>query len=176
MKCINTFWLACFGFIVFNATFNNISVIMWRSDLLVVETGGPRENHRSVGSHWQTLSHNVVLLAIPYDHGGPRFEAHYIYLSLIKKKIIGILFLLNSIKHMVCDFRVQYWIFRVNKEEQWEYLIYIFLYLTRISGGRVVFFWRLQMHADRWNVMILYVLIAVLKVHYLVENSILNAY
>ena len=36
---------------VFNATFNNISVILWRSVLLVEETAGPRENHRSVASH-----------------------------------------------------------------------------------------------------------------------------
>jgi len=36
---------------VFNATFNNISVISWRQVLLVEETGGPRENHRSVTSH-----------------------------------------------------------------------------------------------------------------------------
>jgi len=33
---------------VFNATFNNISVISWRSVLLVEETGVPRENHRPV--------------------------------------------------------------------------------------------------------------------------------
>jgi hypothetical protein len=42
------------------ATFNNISVISWRSVLLVEETGVPGENHRPVASHWQTLSHNVV--------------------------------------------------------------------------------------------------------------------
>ena len=36
---------------VFNATFNNISAISWRSVLLVEETGGPGENHRPVGSH-----------------------------------------------------------------------------------------------------------------------------
>ena len=30
---------------VFNATFNNISVISWRSVLLVEETGVPGENH-----------------------------------------------------------------------------------------------------------------------------------
>jgi hypothetical protein len=30
------------------------------SVLLVEETGGPRENHRPVASHLQTLSHNVV--------------------------------------------------------------------------------------------------------------------
>ena len=34
-----------FSFIMFNATFNNISVISWRSVLLVKETGVPRENH-----------------------------------------------------------------------------------------------------------------------------------
>ena len=38
---------------VFNATFNNISVISWWSVLLMEETG---ENYRSVASHWQTLS------------------------------------------------------------------------------------------------------------------------
>ena len=45
---------------VFNATFNNISFISWRSVLLVDETGVPRENHRPVTSHWQTSSHNVI--------------------------------------------------------------------------------------------------------------------
>ena len=33
-------------FMVFNDTFNNISVISWRSVLLVGETGVPGENHR----------------------------------------------------------------------------------------------------------------------------------
>ena len=46
---------------VFNTTFNNISVILWRPVLLVEETRVPRENYRPVASHWQTLSHNVVL-------------------------------------------------------------------------------------------------------------------
>ena len=41
-----------FGWLmVFNATFNNISVISWWSILLVEETGGPGENHRPVASH-----------------------------------------------------------------------------------------------------------------------------
>ena len=39
------------GVMVFNATFSNISVISWRSVLLVEETGVPGENHRSVASH-----------------------------------------------------------------------------------------------------------------------------
>ena len=33
-----------FGFMVFNATFNNISAISWWSVLLVEETGVPGEN------------------------------------------------------------------------------------------------------------------------------------
>jgi hypothetical protein len=40
-----------FDFIVFNATFNNISAILWWSVLLVEETGGPGENHRPVASY-----------------------------------------------------------------------------------------------------------------------------
>jgi hypothetical protein len=36
---------------VFNAPFNNISIISWQSVLLVEETGLPRENHRPVSSH-----------------------------------------------------------------------------------------------------------------------------
>ena len=35
------------GLRCFNATFNNISVILWRSVLLVEETGVSEENHRS---------------------------------------------------------------------------------------------------------------------------------
>ena len=52
---------------VFNATFNNISVtnsISLRSVLLVEETRGPRENHRPVVSHRQTLSQNAVHLSL----------------------------------------------------------------------------------------------------------------
>ena len=44
--------------IVLNDIFNNISVIWWKSVLLVEETGVPRENHRLVASRRQTLSHN----------------------------------------------------------------------------------------------------------------------
>jgi hypothetical protein len=42
------------------ADFNNISVISWRSVLLMEETRVTGENHRPVASHWQTLSHNAV--------------------------------------------------------------------------------------------------------------------
>jgi len=36
--------------------FSNIVAV----SLLVEETGVPRENHRPIVSHWQTLSHNIV--------------------------------------------------------------------------------------------------------------------
>ena len=47
-------------FMVFNATFNKIWAISWRSVLLVQEAGVPAENHRPVASHWQLWSNNVV--------------------------------------------------------------------------------------------------------------------
>jgi hypothetical protein len=37
------------------------------SVLLVEETGIPGENHWSVTSHWQTLSHNVVLSTTRFE-------------------------------------------------------------------------------------------------------------
>ena len=40
-----------FRFMVFNTTFNNISVLSWRSVVLVEDTGVPTENHRPVASH-----------------------------------------------------------------------------------------------------------------------------
>jgi hypothetical protein len=46
-------------FMVFNATFNNISAISWWSVLLVEETREPGENHRPAASHRQTLSPTV---------------------------------------------------------------------------------------------------------------------
>jgi hypothetical protein len=44
---------------VFNTTFNNISVISWWS-VLLLEIEVPSEIHRSAASHRQTLSHNVA--------------------------------------------------------------------------------------------------------------------
>ena len=45
---------------VLNATFNNISVILWRSVLLVEESGVPGENNHPAACHWQASSTNVV--------------------------------------------------------------------------------------------------------------------
>ena len=52
--------LSPFGFMVYNATFINIAAISWQSVLLVKKTGVSREKHRTVASHRQALSHNVV--------------------------------------------------------------------------------------------------------------------
>jgi hypothetical protein len=56
-------------FMVFNVTFNNISVISWRSVLLVEETRVPGENYQPVESHWQPLSHNVVSSTPCHEQG-----------------------------------------------------------------------------------------------------------
>ena len=50
-------------FMLFNATF----IISCVSVLLVEETGVPRENHRPVANHIQTLSHNVVLSTLHHE-------------------------------------------------------------------------------------------------------------
>ena len=54
---------------VFNATFNNISVKSWLSVLLVEKTGVPGEDHRPTASYSQTLSHNVVSSTSRYKRG-----------------------------------------------------------------------------------------------------------
>jgi len=42
----------CFWFIVFNATFSNISAISWRPVLVVEEAEVPGENHWPWASNW----------------------------------------------------------------------------------------------------------------------------
>jgi len=54
---------------VFNTTFNNISVISWQSILLLEETRVSGENHRPAASHWYTLSHNVASSTPRYERG-----------------------------------------------------------------------------------------------------------
>ena len=45
---------------VFNATFNNIAVYHGGKVLLMEETAVPKESHRPVAIHWQTLSHSCI--------------------------------------------------------------------------------------------------------------------
>jgi len=65
LLCVFMLWVPVW-FMVFIATFNNFSVKLWRSALLVEETG---ENHRPVISHWQTLSRNVVSSTPRHERG-----------------------------------------------------------------------------------------------------------
>jgi hypothetical protein len=58
--CVTCIIIGLVWFMVFNVTFNNNSVIPWRSVLLVEETRVPGQNHRPVTSHWQTWSHYAV--------------------------------------------------------------------------------------------------------------------
>ena len=50
-QIIKTVWFVTFGVMMLNTTFNNISVISWRSVLLVEEIEVPGENYRPIASH-----------------------------------------------------------------------------------------------------------------------------
>jgi hypothetical protein len=56
--------LVWFGFMVFNVTFNNFSVISWRSVLLMEETGGPGENHSPC--HKSLTNYHIMLYTSPW--------------------------------------------------------------------------------------------------------------
>jgi len=58
--------LGLFSFMVLNVTFNNISVISWRSVLLVEETGIPGENHLPVAGrvHLATNRFELTMLVV----------------------------------------------------------------------------------------------------------------
>ena len=82
---ISIFAIFKVGFMVFNTTFNNISVISWWSVLLVEETRVPGENHRHVASHWLTLSHNVAS-STPLHERGSNFcgDRHWLHPTAIR--------------------------------------------------------------------------------------------
>jgi hypothetical protein len=54
-------FISCFILMVFNATFNNISVISWQPVFLVVEIEVSEENHQPAASHWQTLINGITM-------------------------------------------------------------------------------------------------------------------
>jgi hypothetical protein len=68
---------------VFNATFNNISVISWRSVLLVEETGGPEENHRPSWNchlHIHESTHFILFVLLKvHPRFYPRLACAYYY-------------------------------------------------------------------------------------------------
>ena len=63
---------------VFNATFNNISVVSWRSVFLIEETGVPGENHRPAASHRQTFITYIEYTSPERDSKGKNKNLVYI--------------------------------------------------------------------------------------------------
>jgi len=61
-------------FMVFNATFNNISAISWRSVLLVEETGVPGENHRPAVSQTNCKVMSVIYKNMSVIYLTPEFN------------------------------------------------------------------------------------------------------
>jgi hypothetical protein len=58
---------------VFNTNFDNISVISWRSVLLVEET---RENHRPAASHWKLYQIHLIINSIRIHNLGGDIYRH----------------------------------------------------------------------------------------------------
>ena len=78
------------------------------SVLLVEETGVPRENHRPVASHWQTLSHNVV-------SSTPRHELKQDYLNLLNIYITKTLMASVRLLHLCSIYQL------VSYAHQWRH-------------------------------------------------------
>ena len=68
---------------VFNTTFSNISVISWRSVLLMEETGIPGKKHESALSHRQILSHKVVSSTSSHERGPISTKYRYVQYNSI---------------------------------------------------------------------------------------------
>ena len=68
---------------VFNATFNQISNILWRSVLLVEKAGVPWENYQPVASRWQTLFFTFMLNIIILIFRALNFEIQILNLESI---------------------------------------------------------------------------------------------
>jgi hypothetical protein len=84
---------------VFNATFDNISVISWRSVLLVEETGVPRENHPIIRLDFD-IADSVVCLGFHFIETNHEclFQIHVYDNYLLNE--VPFYFTLMSIQHI----------------------------------------------------------------------------
>ena len=92
-----------FFFMVFNTSFNNISVLSWRSVLLVEETGVPGENHTPVASHWQTF-YTVLPLSVRPSIRPRYFSSHFFEQVIWYNLVWGSLDLINREAIYLCLF------------------------------------------------------------------------
>ena len=76
-----------YGFMMLNATFNNISVTSWRWVLLVEEIGVPGENHRHVAIHWQTLSYIITWLLFSMHMIGLKLNERFWVLAISPSRL-----------------------------------------------------------------------------------------
>ena len=70
-------FLCLVWFMVFNSTFNNISVILWWSVLLEAEIGLPRENHQSLESSWSI--YHIMLHRMQLDMINIIADMHWLH-------------------------------------------------------------------------------------------------
>jgi hypothetical protein len=75
------------GVMVFKASLSNISVISWRSVLLVEETRVPGENQQPTASNWQTWSNNVVS-STPRHQRDSNYQLYWWY-ALITQIVVN---------------------------------------------------------------------------------------
>ena len=72
----NIFDRVC-GVMVLNTTFNSISVISWRSVLLMEESWVPEENHWPAASQWQTITY-IYCIEYTSPLSGFKFQTHVV--------------------------------------------------------------------------------------------------
>ena len=83
------------GFMVLNATCNNISVISWQSVLLVEETGLSGVNHPPVASHCQSYHKSFIEYLYTYWLACHIIETLKIFFSIIIDKVYLFCLLIN---------------------------------------------------------------------------------
>jgi hypothetical protein len=93
---------------VFNATFNNILAIPWRSVLLVEETGVPGQNHRPTASSWQTVFLQEFTLFSIESYVFAKFP------SLVNNN--------NNTLYYVVEYYEYYWHFTMEESVLWMLL------------------------------------------------------